>query len=101
MKYKTTVGCVISEFNRRKITPDVESQVKQGHLRLWYYCNRYIAELYLDSADGRLAPGTIMLCGGPYQNTTPLQEIANDIMSQIKPAELAQIYATPPQQEVE
>ena len=81
--HKNTISAaaVINDFNRRKIQPDWIHEVKQGHLRVWLFCNSFIAELYVGSNEGQSIPGTLQILGRQsYANTHSPQDIADDLM---------------------
>jgi len=68
----------VRAFRIRGIAPDETHKVKQGNLNLWLFANTYIGELVI--GESATTPGAILLTsGGAYANTTPPQEIADDI----------------------
>ena len=71
MKFDVCASGLVCEFERRGINPDETTQVIQGTLRLWMYCNSYVAKLEL--------PGGTCLTGGAYINIHTPQEIADDL----------------------
>lgn len=65
-------------FQRRGIAPDETHLVAQGVLYLWRYVNSYVGQLCIgESAD--TPDAILMTTDGAYINTTPPQEIADDI----------------------
>lgn len=79
MRETVTAAGIAQDYNRRNIQPDSVTEVKQGYLRLWIWCNSYVAELYIGGKD--LRPGRVQIAGqAAYRNTTSPQDIADDLM---------------------
>ena len=73
---------IVQDYNRRKISPDSVTPVTQGTLRLWIWCNSYIAELYIGGPD--LKPGMVQLTSKTaYMNTMSAQEIADHVCESV------------------
>lgn len=67
----------VRAFRSRGIAPDERRKVAQGILNLWIFSSVYIGELVIGDEN---VPGAIMMTSdGGYINTTPPQEIADDI----------------------
>lgn len=68
----------VRAFRARGIQPDEIHEVTQGTLNLWLFSSVYIGELVIGESEK--TPGAIfMTSAGGYINTTPPQEIADDI----------------------
>lgn len=94
-KQQITGSGLVEDFNRKKINPDKEVVVNQGYLRMWHYCDAYVAELYCGSKDGKLIPGMVSIRDGAYLNTYTPQEIADDLVGD-KTSDLSLLSNLPP-----
>jgi hypothetical protein len=85
MSERVTAAGIVQDYNRRGIKPDSTVEVRQGQLKLWIWCNQYIAELSINDLTIR---GT-----GAYRNTLSPQDIADDLMaeSQLTKPEIAML----------
>ena len=76
----TTASGIARDYNRRGIAPDQVTETTHGSLRLWLWCNAYVAELYVGGAE--LKPGmTILTSQCAYENPLTPQEIADDVVA--------------------
>lgn len=79
-KIPSATGIVL-DYRRRNILPDQTHQVADGTLRLWIWCNSYVAEFWPGCPDGVLRPGQIQLTSPYYYlNLCHPEEIAVDLL---------------------
>lgn len=69
---------VVRAFRMRGIKPDHTHSVSQGQLNLWLFANTYVGELIVGESD-TTSDAILITSDGAYINTTPPQEIADDI----------------------
>lgn len=79
-KIPSATGIVL-DYRRRNISPDQAHQIASGTLRLWIWCNSYVAEFWPGCPDGVLRPGQIQLTSPYYYlNLCQPEEIAADLL---------------------
>jgi len=85
MSERVTAAGIVQDYNRRGIKPDSIIEVNQGQLKLWIWCNRYIAESNINDLTIRGAES--------YRNTLNPQDIANDLLqeNQLSKPEIAML----------
>ena len=81
---KTISGSsAVQELQRRKIEPDKVVSVEQGLLLMWLCSNEYVCDLRLDSHSIVKQEGDWSITGGPYENTSSPQAIADELSAEL------------------
>ena len=79
MKKEITASAIVQEFTRRNIEPDKTALTDIGWLRMWFFCNKIVAELWIGS-QGKKRPGMVVLTHeNSFVNTCSPEEIADEM----------------------